>query len=164
MNVCDPEIINYEDLGFGSPEINFLLAPFTNSPSGSYGNLGFGSSEGVGYVDEPDTYYSFYNESDLLFGSKEIKINVSSSVDLTTYRYVQTQIKDLINIVPGDNTVTFPVDRFDRSPIVSCQAYGLNNNVYVKDVSRTRFIIVNPTDQNLQAAYFVNGVKLEAIV
>ena len=61
-------------------------------------------------------------------------------------------------------SITFPVGKFNRSPIVSCQAYGLNNNVYVKDVSRTRFIIVNPTDQNLQAAYFVNGVKLEAIV
>ena len=160
---------NFEDVGFGDPEINFSTAPFSAPThidavtAAGYANLGFGSLEEITLEISDDTSNTHVNYFDLNHGDKIIEIDPTIPTEFLTVRLVPKINKGTITIPPGETTVTFPTNLFDLKPTVICQNYKHNSIFYTKNVTKIQFIVVNTTDISQKVVYIANGFKREIV-
>lgn len=166
---CSPIEANFDDVGFGDPEINFLVSPYS-SPNFidatdilKYSNLGFGSPGSIDYSPEQDVTNSYANFEDLLFGDSIINLNISGSIGDLSVKIIPVRYKKVVTVLPGSNLIKFPSGTFSKKPTVTCQGYSLNANIYMKDVSKNSFYIINDTTSNQQVGYFAIGTRVEQI-
>ena len=160
---------NFEDVGFGDPEINFSATPFSAPAhidavtAAGYANLGFGSLEDITLEISDDTSNTYVNYFDLNHGDKIIEIDPTLSTELTIVRLVRKVNKGITIVQPGEKIVTFPTGLFDLKPTVVCQNYRHDASFYTKNVNKNHFIIVNNTKVSQKVAYVANGFKREKV-
>lgn len=160
---------NFEDVGFGDPEINFSTAPFSVPvhldalTAAGYANLGFGSLEEITLEINDDTSNTYVNYFDLNHGDKIIEIDPTIVTELTNIRLVPKTSKGITIVQPGETTIAFPTGLFDLKPTVVCQNYIHDASFYTKNVNKTQFILVNNTKVSQKVAYVANGFKREKV-
>ncbi len=161
---------NFEDVGFGDPEIDFSTNPYSLSfidatTAGAYANLGFGSPEDITIELSNNIENTHVNYFDLNFSDSDFVYNINPTIlsELTSVKLIPKIYKDIIISTPGETIVNFPTGFFDSKPTVICQNYIHDSSFHIKNVNKNQFIVVNPSEFSQRVAYIANGIKREIV-
>jgi len=172
-NPCQILESNYNDLGFGDPEIDFesgvysqIESVFTEvdftqdnifstcSSQTLSSNLGFGDPEilevdGIGYTNNEDTNFSSPTTV-----YTEINNFVNRFKKYTTYHYGTIELGNNIDYVD----VPLP-SKFTSKPVVNCTVIGEDMKVYTSNITKSSFRINKSQTNSIRVNYFVSQYK-----